>query len=209
VAIVLPLVPQTIKLELHWTLGSDANVMSHMYYSTAAATPSTNDLLAFATLFATSYNTNMVSQTHSSVALRKVRGIWLGDRTSAVPEWNGTYTGNRAGTPLPAQTAVLFNLRIARRYRGGKPRLYFPGGVAADMTDPQHWLSTFLTSCGNAMTAINNALQAFTSATINTPFLVNVSYYSGKSLRTAPVVDAVSAITMNSIPGSQRRRLRP
>jgi len=208
-AIVLPVVPQTIKLEMHWTYGTDANVMSHLFYSTAAATPGTNDLLAFATLFATSYTTNMVSQTSAQVSLRKVRGIWLGDRTSAVPEWNGNAVGNRAGTALPAQTAALFNLRIARRYRGGKPRVYFPCGVGADMTDPQHWAATFLTSCSNAMNNINTALQAFTSTTINNPFLVSVSYYTGKSLRTNPVVDSVSAITMNAIPGSQRRRLRP
>lgn len=208
-ATVLPLVPQTLKVEIHWTYGTDANVMSHLYYTTAAATPGTADLLAFVTLFATSYGTNMASQAGNQVILRKVRGIWLGDRTSAVPEWNGSTAGSRAGSALPAQTCMLFNMHIARRYRGGKPRVYFPLGSATDIVDPQHWSAAFITSAGNAFNTINNALQAFTSATINTPTLANVSYYSGRSLRAAPVVDAVASTSANSIPGSQRRRIRP
>jgi hypothetical protein len=104
---------------------------------------------------------------------------------------------------------MIFNMHISRRYRGGKPRVYFPLGSATDMADPQHWTAAFLTSAGNAFNAVNNALQAFTSPTINTPALANVSYYSGGSLRSAPVVDLVSTTSANSIPGSQRRRIRP
>lgn len=207
--IVLPLVPQTLKLEFHWTYGTDANVMSHLFYNTGGGTPGTTDLQGFVNLAATSYGTNMASQAHTTVALRKVRGIWLGDRTSAVPEWNGNTAGTRAATSLPAQTCMLYNLRIPRRYRGGKPRVYFPLGNAVDIADPQHWSAAFITSSTTAINTINNALQAYTSTTFSTPALASVSYYSGGSLRASPVVDFVSSIAANAIPGSQRRRIRP
>jgi hypothetical protein len=208
-ALQLPTVAGVIKVEPHWTYGTDGNVMSHLFYDTAAATPGTSDLLAFITLFATQYNSQINNRAHPTVALRKVRGIWLGDYTSAVPEWNGNYTGSALGAALPAQTACLINLHISRRYRGGHPRLYWPLGSAIDIADPQHWSSSFLTAVTTGINAMNTALQGFTSPTINNPTLTNVSYYHGNGLRTTPLKDPVATLSVNGTPGSQRRRIRP
>jgi hypothetical protein len=205
----LPLVPLVVKLSYTFSYGSDATVMTHLYWQGGAGSPTTTDLTAFANLAKTSYETYGVASQTNQVTLRKIHAVYLGDTTGASVDVTTADTGSRSGGPLAANVAVLVNLKIARRYRGGHPRIYLPWGSATDILDPQHWTSGALSQFQTSINSIVTQLQGFSGSSFATPTLCSVSYYHNKALRTTPVVDSVSATPVSSTPGSQRRRLRP
>lgn len=128
-------------------------------------------------------------------------------------------TGNVAS--LPGGTSVLVNYLINRRYRGGKPRSYFPWGSETEMATRQSWVGTFITDCTSALTTYFAAVIGLVVGGTTLTSHVNVSYYEGftvvtnpvtgrsrnvPKLRTTPVVDDILSWSVSAKPGSQRRR---
>lgn len=90
-----------------------------------------------------------------------------------------SHTGTRTGTPTPALLALRVSFTIARRYRGGHPGVYLPGGVTTDIEDPTTWSAAV---AANAKLMIEELIeQAVTTpeVTISSLTGVNVSLYSG------------------------------
>jgi hypothetical protein len=129
--------------------------------------------------------------------------------------------GTEAGSALPAGTAYLINFKIARKYRGGKPRCYLPLGVAADLATRANWLSTNITNTTTHFTAFIAGFVGQVAGTTTISGHVNVSYYSGftnvaygsptkyrrvPTLRATPLVDAITSYAVQPSPASQRRR---
>ena len=130
--------------------------------------------------------------------------------------------GTRGSGELPVGVCVLVNYAIQRRYRGGKPRSYFPFGIQSDLLDGSSW-------SGAAIAAFHAGVQGFITGMIGQVAgsttisdLVNVSYYDGvitttppwrgpgfkypRALRAVPVVDTITSSAVAAKPGSQRRR---
>lgn len=206
----LPNVAGVIKLQYHFTYGTDANVMTHMFF--AIGSPSainTADLQSFCNLARSSYVTNCLSLSTNAVQLGTVTATDLTTTTSAPVASTGSNSGTRSLGPPNASTSVITNLKIARRYRGGHPRIYWPWGNSGDLYDAQHWTSSFIGLCQTGINALVAALQGSSFASIPGPVLANVSYYQHNALRPTPTWDPVSSVVVNPIPGVQRRRLRP
>jgi len=206
-AVILPVVPNVIQSKLRWTVGTDSTCWSHFFWKYTGGPPLASDLATFANGIQAKWGLNMNPLQRTDVVLTEVINLDLSTRATAPGTWTGTNAGTRTGTALPAQTCALVNCYIGRRYRGGKPRLYLPLGNAADVTAPQAWGSSFISVFGGNFTNFLNAVfgNAVGTATIST--WVNVSYYDSKTLRVTPVVDNIAAYALNSIPGSQRRRM--
>ncbi|MBA0087123.1 MAG: hypothetical protein HRJ53_19235 [Acidobacteria bacterium Pan2503] len=122
---------------------------------------------------------------------------------------------------MTANDCALVNLHIARRYRGGKPRQYWPFGVITDLNNTKNWNTSFQTAVNNAMIALNSAAiaMAWTGGNIAAP--VNVSYYHGFTVVTNPItgrarnvpklkatpdVDTITGQSCNQRVATQRRR---
>jgi hypothetical protein len=206
----LPVAPSAVKISFHFSYGTDANVMTHMYFAFVTGTPNTADLQGFTNTARSLWVTNMLSLMTNAVTLRNVDGIWLGDYTSALVTASGSNSGTRLGGVIPASTAALINLKLSRRYRGGKPRLYLPLGAQTDFLDAQHWSSAFITAVTTGWNAWVNGMQAYVGGpSLSALSLANVSYWHLGGLRPTPLVEAVTSSGINSIPATQRRRLRP
>jgi hypothetical protein len=108
-----------------------------------------------------------------------------------------------------------------RRYRGGKPRGYWPLGTATDLQTRQTWTSDFTSAAVTILQNIysQNNDQSADGCTITNQ--VNVSYYgppnriitgsTGRvrtvsTVRAVPIVDSVTAVSINDRLASQRRR---
>jgi hypothetical protein len=180
-----------------------------MFFAGGSGSPSIPDLLAFTTLCRNAWVTNMLGTHTPGVSLRAVTGTYLGDVGVQKQIVNGSNNGTRGGGNLYASTALIVNLSVPRRYRGGHPRLYLPLGSQTDMLDPQHWTPSFLTTVSTSWNAWLAAVVGFTGVTFQPVVFSNVSYFHNNALRPVPVVDPVTASSMNPIPGTQRRRLRP
>lgn len=130
-------------------------------------------------------------------------------------------TGTVASASVPGGTALVLKETIARRYRGGHPKVFIAGVPAAALASPDAWDPT---SAGNIATGWQTMVTA-TETFFPGPTLpvvpVNVSRYlggdwvlypSGKYRRVprprvgGPTTDVITSWIANLRPASQRRR---
>lgn len=149
----------------------------------------------------------------------------LSSSTAAQGVYSHTTNGGGSASENAAGSALI-NWQIARRYRGGKPKLFFPGLSEAAMNDQVHLTS----SCQGNLLATATALFSGTGPVISLTYpnignlhLVNVSMFSGfdnytkpsgreasrPRLRSVPVVDIIFNAHVPLKVATQRRRLLP
>jgi hypothetical protein len=216
-------VPNVVRIDFQFTInGIPATTRMFFRYATTAGTFGTPSCVAtnaaarasintgFKPIWPTSVNCNNIKTTDLSSHL----GAWAQDGVSSV--------GTRAGVACPANAAVQVNFQINNRYRGGKPRGFWPGGISTDLQDAQHWSNTY---AGLYQTAFNNLVTAIVGAAV-TPALLSqtaVHWFKGHTPNPNPTVwgpinvptqlltpttdDVVVGSVMQLI-GSQRGRLR-
>jgi len=218
----LPPVANVLKLTQLWAVGPDTNAITRTFWKYTGGTPTTAELNAMAGSIFGSIDSTFAGLTSSSVSQGGVVLQDLASSSGAEGQDIGTVAGTRTGTPLPAGCAVLLNLTIARRYRGGKPRIYWPLGVAGDLSGPDSWSPAFQTAVNNAYSSFATAVLAASSGGISMVEQVNLGYYQGYTLGPAQPggfrkkvpalvpggthVDQVLSGQINPKPGSQRRR---
>jgi hypothetical protein len=154
-------------------------------------------------------------------ALTGVRCIDLSSPTGAEGEHAQASPGTGGVDILPGATCLLMRYVINRRYRGGKPRSYFPFGVQTDLSTRQQWGTGFLTDIDGKYAAAHTAILALSSGSTVITDQVNVSYYEGFTVqtspstgratnvpkrRTTPLVDTIVSFSASGTPASQRRR---
>lgn len=216
----LPNVPSVIRLSFqHSTGGIPAYVHWFMKYSGTA--PAQADITAVANSAKSAWTTNFAGLCHPNLSLTVVQATDLSSASGAQGVSTGSVAGSRTGGPLTANDCCLINLKMARRYRGGKPRQYWPFGTDSDVLDPQHWTSTFTSAVSTGWNAVNSALAAITWAGGNMVLAVNVSYYQGFTVvtspttgrarnvpkpRATPLVDNITSASIQSRIATQRRR---
>ena len=115
--------------------------------------------------------------------------------------------GTAGGEGLPAQACCLVNHTIARRYRGGHPRTYYPALSSAVQATPQAWTSGAVTSMGSAQAAFALEASTFSESGCAGVYVVNVSYVTSGAPRVTPVIDQITGSTVSGIFRTQRRRV--
>lgn len=203
----LPVVDNVIKTDFAFTYGSDSNVHSHLFWMTDGTAFTPSELHTFTNAIVTAYNASLSGHMNAAVTLKTVTSLDLSSELTAPIIVTANTVGLVVSPPPTAQTCVLFNLHISRRYKGGHPRLYWPAGAGSDIQNPQSWTAAFTTSFGTAFSAFINSLLNVSGAPPVATSLANVSYHSGHELRPVPVVDVVTSWSMNPVPASQRRRM--
>lgn len=210
-------------------MGSDADVLDRFYCTYSGDPPTVADLDAFCSSVAAQWNASLKPMAHPNVTLVEVLAQDLSSDTGAVGTASVSLAGDRSGGPLPAGVVSLVNFVVARRYRGGKPRIYLPYGTDTDVSTPQAWTAGFITALTAAWAAfITDSFAAVWTGGGPLEQVV-VSYYLGSTatetgvpgppaymrghthptLRAAPVNYSITGFSVNPIPASQRRRERP
>ena len=180
------------------------------------------DCSALAQTISDEWGTHIAPQVQDAFNLDQVDVLDIATRSGLSGQSATGSVGTRtAGGPLPVQCSTNVEFGIARRYRGGKPRMYFPPGGASDLYDPSLYASAFVT-------AMNTAVSAFFAAVLagapgaGTPWKhVSLSLYqgtegviydSGHEGRTDPTYkstathDDITGYFTKQVVGSQRRR---
>lgn len=218
----LPPHPQTLRIDHLFTIGEDLNarVRWHMTYTGTAPTNATCSTLA-ADIEA-AWVTALIGFLSTQDAITGVEVTDLTSPTSGAGQNIATTPGTRAGPFLPAEVAVLVNMPISRRYRGGKPRSYWRFFVAGDLSDEQTWLPLSVSNLHGALEGYLGALEALTVAGTSLSTLVSVSDYQGFTAVQNPITgrwrnvpkvraaaipnDVILALNVRTRPASQRRR---
>ena len=216
----LPSVPNVIHCSLGFTDGSDTAVLATQFFRYSGGPPTSTDLNA---LSADVFNAarDFVPFLDSTSALTGVRLTDLSAVTAAQGEFASAAPGTRGGDVLPGATCVLVRYVINRRYRGGKPRNYFPFFTTDDLATRQLWEAGPLGLLGTAVGTYFSTVIGSSSGSTDITDHVNVSYYDGFTVetnpstgrarnvpkrRTTPVVDTIVSYSVAANPASQRRR---
>lgn len=219
----LPPVTGVVRVEFKFSYSGDLDVLIRQFYSYSGGVLTNSQALALATAFAANYNANCLALASPEVELVACTATALDNTLAGTGTADVSYTGTASGTPLAAGTAMLINLSIDRRYRGGKPRNYWPFGTSSSLSDATNWSSDFLSAVADHYGAFIAANLAFTDGSIMVENQVNVSYYEGFTTRPDPPIpgvraknistprtsvtpDPVTGTTYNVKPASQRRR---
>jgi hypothetical protein len=219
----LPDYPNVLKVRTLFEVGTDATVATTWHFAYTGTAPSNATCTTIAADILAGAVTHLLPAMSGSVNLLGVQVQDLTSATAGFGESLGTHSGTRSGSPLPGSTCVLINQPIDRRYRGGKPRTYWPFGSGADLTDPQAWASAAISDFIDAIQLYLDVILALVVSGTTISDWVSISYYSGftavlnpitgrtrdvPKVRSAAIApDVINTFTVNPKPGSQRRRI--
>jgi hypothetical protein len=145
----------------------------------------------------------------------------LSSSTGGLGEHAQSTDGSRPGGQLPGGTCVLVGFVIARRYRGGKPRSYFPWGSETDLNIRQQWFPELTNAVDSGLATYFSSVIGTTVGSLTITEHVNISYYEGftsvqnpvthrwrniPTPRAVPLVDNILSFSASLRPSSQRRR---
>lgn len=219
----LPDVDKVVKIDCVHSYGSDTDVLSRFFLRYGGTAPTVDQLNTFCAAIGASWSANLASLANEAqVSLQLVQATDLTSPTASQGENAAAFPGSRAGVDLPADTSAVIGYEIARRYRGGHPRGYWPFGSQPDLQTPQTWTDAFQTAVDEGILGFmnENVTSGWTASGIIDH--VNVSYYSGFTVvtsptthrarnvptpRVTPLVDVVGGYEARIRVGSQRRRL--
>lgn len=203
----LPFTANAVKCRL-LAVAQSQNVDTVLHFAYTGGPATSADLSALAGAVAGQWGTSVAPFLHTSYALKEVVCTDLTSATAAEGSATSTVTGGDASAVAPLSVCAVVSWKIARRYRGGKPRTYLsPVGANTSVLGK-------LIPVGQATAIANGAedfrvninLNVFTS--MPTVTLGTVSYRSGNVLRAAGLFEPFIAGTNVDLRlGSQRRRL--
>jgi hypothetical protein len=219
----LPAVANVLHAQLRFTTDADTNAQTHFFIEYAGGPPSGADLTALAGLISTAYSNHFASAVADAILLDQVTtldlstgGALAGENLTVVPGTLGSIT------PAPPPLAALMSMQITRRYRGGRPRMYWPVLSEGDLDSNGGVSAAARARYLAAAEAFFLALVGASSGTTILGALCTISYFSGFTVVTNPVTgrarnvsklraggpvkDLVAAYAFSPRPGIQRRR---
>lgn len=189
----LPDQPNVLRIDHDFSIGSDASALVRWHYTYSGGAPSDANCVSLAASIYAAWVTACIALLGDDNYIDGVRVTDLTSPTSGQGVHTASTVGTRSGDPLPAGAAVLVNMPIGRRYRGGKPRSYWPFFTGSDLASPQTWLSGSVTAVAGALEAYDGALESLTAGTTDLAALVSISYYEGFTIRPTPPIAGVRA----------------
>lgn len=216
----LPAVAKAVRLDLHFSEATDPNIQIREFFTYSGALSAT-DAATWLANIVSAMGTFMTANVSNKLSLVLSELTDLTSNTSPQTQNSTGHTGGSGTAPVPAGVALVIKKTILRRYRGGHPRVYLPGMPNSGLASAAAWDPTFLGNVVGAYTTFIAACVANTNpAAIGTITHVNISYFSGftnhtypsgrvkpiPNPRAVPVVDTITNLIGNPVPGSQRRR---
>lgn len=215
----LPVVPNVLRADLHWSISSDVNARTSLFFAYSGTAPNGTDCESLANTIATAMG-GWGEYWDVDTTLLGCTVTDLSSSSGGVGAHNVNIAGTRPD-PLAGATSVLVNYQISRRYRGGKPRSYLPWGDAGDIGNRQTWNATRVGLWSTALATFFSTCIGATAGGTTISQHVNVSYYSGftvitspttgrarnvPTLRSSPVVSTISSFVVSAKIANQRRR---
>ncbi len=209
-----------VRVRLDYTNSDTSEAGSRFYLGYSGSAPSAANCVTLATDIKAAWATNMASLVSFLWGLTEVDVLDIATDSGA----SGTWTGNEAGTIddtlIPSSAAGNVEFQIARRYRGGKPRMFVPSACGPQLADAGHWTDDYVTALTTGVTAFMAEIEALTIGAMGVLTHVNLSYYKGftniinssgreravPTYRDAALLDTITGYAGKKLVGSQKRR---
>ena len=209
-----------LRVRLDYTNSDQYLGGNRFFLSYSGAAPTAGNCATIAADIEAAWVANLAALIHDSWGLVEVDVLDITTDSGASGQWTGTETGTISTTAVPASAATNIEFGIARRYRGGKPRIFLPPPSTAEMLDAGHWNGSFTALAHTQVVDFFTAVEAIDVGSVGTLAHVNLSYYKGvtnitnssgrtravPTYRDAALVDSVNGYIVKAEIGSQRRR---
>jgi hypothetical protein len=218
----LPIAPGVLKVGLHFADQTDPLTTVGLHWRYTGGPPSGADCAAIATAINAAAEGHLVPLFSSAVTYSGSTVTDVGTVDGAVGDAVAAVIGTLAGEGLNTAQCALINHKIARHYRGGRPRSYTPFGSHSSWLSGSTWEPQFQTLVNGGWAAFVAAVSAITEGTTILGAFCSVSYYSGPNtsippwrgpghpyppkLRDVPHVDNIISSSLAAKFSSQRRR---
>jgi hypothetical protein len=193
---------------------------NRFYLSYAGSAPTPGNCTSIAAGIEAAWLGYLSPEINQDWALTEVDVLDITTESGSSGQWAGTESGGVEGTALPGQCAVNVEFGIARRYRGGKPRMFLPPCTTAQQQDAGHWSADYVSAVNTAVGQFFTAIAALDIGTVGALSHVNLSYFKGftnitnssgreravPTYRATALVDPVESYITKAEIGSQRRR---
>jgi hypothetical protein len=206
-----------------WNVGADTDVSSTTYWTYTGGSFSSGNAATMAAAIVAGIGDTQASALSSGNKFVGVRVTDMSSDTGGDATVGADVVGTRSGGILPADACAVVEFTIDRRYRGGKPRNFYPYGTASDLQTEQTWTDTALTGFLAQSEDLYSATAGVSAGGTTLTSRVSVSYYSGFTVVTSPTTGRARNVpTKRSTPltyavvntavspyiGSQRRRIQ-
>ena len=223
-AVAAPTPSPVVRIVLLHGIGTDVHIGSKVYWSYTGAAPSAANCVTLANSIGVAWGAQLKQMMSTNGLLEGVTVTDLASNAGNTGAAPFATAGTRVGSEITQAVATVLNFHIARRYRGGKPKVFLPYGVVADSTTGSNWLAAYVTAMNAAWAAFQTAVNGLVAGTTTLGVQQNVSYFSGSTANTSiskwarrnvpapravPVVEPITSAVTQPILGSQRRRYRP
>lgn len=204
----LPPLPGAVRIRIQQTLGGvNLQQVQHAIRS-GAQTPWTQaDVDQLAGNVRAVWVSNFIPLQVTALNLGAVVVEDLSSATGPVGTASGSTNGTDAGAPLSANAAACISWKIARRYRGGHPRMYVGGIAQTRLTNANTWLPAFVTAVDAAAEAFRTAINATVLAGGGNAQLAVVHYRANGLPLVPPQASIITSAVVDTRVDSQRRRL--
>jgi hypothetical protein len=156
------------------------------YLKYAGSAPTGSNCSTLASDISSAWASNLSSLLRSGSDLTEVDVLDIATASGFSGQATTTQAGSRTGGPLPASTAMNVEYGIQFRYRGGKPRGYYPFGTDTDLNDQSHWTTTFQALVQTGINDFFSAVTALSVGAVGALGHVDLSYYHGFTNVTNP-----------------------
>lgn len=216
-----PPLPPVPVLQCRLDYASSVEKMGSRFYLQYAGTPPTGaQCVTVANGIEAAWLARMQHDFASDIALKEVDVIDISSYSGASGQWTGSTAGGATPPSAPWQCSINCEFLIARRYRGGKPRMFWPAGLAADQADGSHWTTGYAAQVQADTVLFFSDILAISGAGITITHHINLGRYQGftnvavpgkrtkvePNYLTPPNVDIVQGYSVKTVIGSQRRR---
>jgi hypothetical protein len=213
-------VPSVVRTIFKHTLSEDIDVVNHVFFAYTGGVPSVPDATLYNTAIDGVWDANLMPARSADLVHTSTVSTFLDSATAPQVSHFGSTPGGGAGAILSANAAAVVQFKVARRYRGGHPRVYIAGLLQADLFDAQRFTTVFLAALQASWVAFRNTIVGNVYGGIGISHQCNVSYFNGftnhtfpsgrirpiPTPRPVPLVDPVFLAGVNAKVASQRRR---
>ncbi len=186
-SIPLPAAGNVVKIQLDWTTGNPTNISSHFYMSYTGVGTDPGDLTGIAIGVANAYDAHLSTLCSTGITFDQATVIDCSTSPGMAGSDTATVAGIRSGNIPTDATAVNLKLAIARRYRGGKPKIFLPFGVVGDLSNPATWDAALLSAVDTQWASFITACKAISGTALSLVAQSSISYFKGYTARTNPV----------------------
>lgn len=215
----LPDVP-CVRCRLIYNEGTSGEGGNRFYLSYTGSAPTAGNCSTLASEIAAAWAGSFPALIGTNYSLNEVDVLDIATDSGLSGQWTGTHTGTRGIEDLPGSVASNIEFLIARRYRGGKPRMFLPPPVSGDLASNGSWSDAFVGDLTTQAGVFFAAIEALSIGAMGTLQHVSLSYYKGftnianssgrehavPTYRATALHDNVVGYAGKAVVGSQRRR---